>query len=163
ERWRDRQLDAVTGAVAALPPDLTVVLIARGDAPEKLKRAVEAASGEAHEFAAPSPRAMPKALVAEAERLGFRLEPQAARARGDRGARRPRGLVPRGRRLRRRAGAHPGGAPGGRRIAASPVARVQSTCVLALLGRLSARCDSGRPGLLAGARVLVKRAFLDRL
>jgi DNA polymerase-3 subunit delta len=80
ERWRDRQLDAVTGAVAALPPDLTVVLIARGDAPEKLRRAVEAAGGDVHEFAAPSPRAMPRALVAEAARLGFRLEPEAARS-----------------------------------------------------------------------------------
>jgi DNA polymerase-3 subunit delta len=80
ERWRDRQLDAVAGAVAALPPDLTMVLIARGDAPEKLRQAVEAASGEVREFTAPSPRAMPRALVAEAERLGFRLEPEAARA-----------------------------------------------------------------------------------
>src|SRR5665811_2349770 len=29
ERWRDKQLEAVAGALADLPPDLSVVLIAR--------------------------------------------------------------------------------------------------------------------------------------
>ncbi len=80
ERWRDRQLDAVAAAIADLPPDLTVVLIARGEAPAKLGGAVRAAEGEVHEFTAAAPRAMPPALVAEAERLGFRLEPAAATA-----------------------------------------------------------------------------------
>jgi DNA polymerase-3 subunit delta len=80
ERWRDRQLDPIAGALKGLPPDLTLVLIARGDAPEKLARAVRDAGGEVHSFAVPSARAMPKALVAEAARLGFRLEPDAARA-----------------------------------------------------------------------------------
>jgi DNA polymerase-3 subunit delta len=80
ERWRDRQLDAVAAALRALPPDLTLVLIARGEAPGKLERAVREAGGEVHSFAAPSARAMPKALVAEAARLGFRLDPEAARA-----------------------------------------------------------------------------------
>jgi DNA polymerase III subunit delta len=79
ERWRDRQLDAVIAALAGLPPDLTVVLIARADAAPKLVKAVRAASGEVHEFASPNPRAMPRALVAEAEELGFKLEPDAAR------------------------------------------------------------------------------------
>jgi DNA polymerase III subunit delta len=80
ERWRDRQIEAVGAAIADLPPDLTVVLIARDDAPEKLERAVSAAGGEVHRFAAPSARAMPRALVAEASRLGFHLQPEAATA-----------------------------------------------------------------------------------
>ena len=46
ERWRDRQLDAVAAAIAELPPDLTVVLIARAKAPAKLAKAVKAAKGE---------------------------------------------------------------------------------------------------------------------
>jgi DNA polymerase III subunit delta len=78
ERWRERQLDSVAAALAELPPDLTLVLIARAEAPEKLERAVRAADGEVHSFAAPTPRSMPGALVAEAGRLGFRLEPAAA-------------------------------------------------------------------------------------
>ncbi len=80
ERWRDRQLDQVTSALAALPPDLTLVLISRADAPEKLERAVRAAGGEVHGFAVASARAMPRMLVSDAARLGFELEQAAAAA-----------------------------------------------------------------------------------
>lgn len=84
ERWRDKQLDAVVAALAALPPDLTVVLIARAKAPPKLSKAVKAAGGEIHEFEAPKARDMPRMLVGEAKRLGFALEPAAARMLVDR-------------------------------------------------------------------------------
>jgi DNA polymerase-3 subunit delta len=79
ERWRDAQLDAVAAALAALPPDLSVVLIARAKAPAKLSRAVKAAKGEIHEFEAPKARDMPRVLVGDAKRLGFALEGAAAR------------------------------------------------------------------------------------
>ncbi len=79
ERWRDRQLDPVAGALGTLPPDLTVVLISRGKAPAKLTKAVKAADGEIHEFEAPKAREMPRRLVGEAQQLGFRLDPAAAR------------------------------------------------------------------------------------
>jgi len=79
ERWRDRQLDAVVAALAELPPDLSVVLIARAKAPAKLVKAVKAAAGEVHEFEAPKAREMPRLLVGDAQRLGFRLDPAAAR------------------------------------------------------------------------------------
>ena len=79
ERWRDKQLEAVAAALADLPPDLSVVLIARAKAPAKLKAAVKAAKGEIHEFEAPKAREMPRVLVADAKRLDFRLEPAAAR------------------------------------------------------------------------------------
>lgn len=84
ERWRDRQLDAVVAVVAELPPDLTLVLISRAKAPAKLTKAVKAAQGEIHEFEAPKARELPRLLVADAERLGFRLEPTAARLLVDR-------------------------------------------------------------------------------
>jgi len=80
ERWRERQLEAVAAALGQLPPELTVVLIARDKAPAKLRKAVEVAGGEIHEFEAPKAKDMPRALVAEAGRLGFSLEPAAARA-----------------------------------------------------------------------------------
>src|SRR5436853_7294652 len=48
EKWRDKQLGAVVEAVAALPPDLTLVLIARAKPPPKLLKAVKAAKGEVH-------------------------------------------------------------------------------------------------------------------
>lgn len=84
ERWRDRQLEAVGAALAELPPDLSVVLIARDKAPAKLVRAVKGAKGEIHEFEAPKAKDMPRALVADAKRLGFRLDPAAARMLVDR-------------------------------------------------------------------------------
>lgn len=84
ERWRDKQLDPVVAALAALPPDLTVVLIARAKAPPKLSKAVKVAGGEIHEFEAPKAKDMPRMLVGEAKRLGFALEPAAARTLVDR-------------------------------------------------------------------------------
>lgn len=84
ERWRDRQLEAVAAALAELPPDLSVVLIARDKAPPKLSAAVKAAKGEIHEFVAPKARDMPRVLVGDAKRLGFRLDPAAARMLVDR-------------------------------------------------------------------------------
>lgn len=84
DRWRDRQQEAVAAAVGMLPPDLTVVLIARAKAPAKLTKAVKAAKGEIHEFEAPKARDMPRVLVADAKRLGFALEPAAARVLVDR-------------------------------------------------------------------------------
>lgn len=84
ERWRDKQLDAVAAALADLPPDLSVVLIGRDKAPAKLRKAVESAGGEIHEFEAPRARDMPRVLVADAKRLGFRLDPAAARILVDR-------------------------------------------------------------------------------
>ena len=79
ERWRDKQLDAVAAALGELPPDLTIVLIARAKAPAKLVKAVKAAQGEIHGFEAPKAREMPRVLVNDAKRLGFRLDPAAAR------------------------------------------------------------------------------------
>lgn len=79
DRWRDRQLESVAAALADLPPDLTVVLVARAKAPAKLAKAVKAAGGEIHEFEALKPRELPPALVGEAKTLGFSLDPAAAR------------------------------------------------------------------------------------
>lgn len=79
ERWRDRQLEPVLAALGELPPDLTLVLICRDKAAAKLAKAVKKAGGEIHDFEAPKARDLPRVLVGEAQRLGFRLEPAAAR------------------------------------------------------------------------------------
>lgn len=79
ERWREKQLEPVVAALGELPPDLTLVLICRDKPPAKLVKAVKAAEGEVHEFEAPKAREMPRVLVGEAQRLGFRLDPGAAR------------------------------------------------------------------------------------
>jgi DNA polymerase III subunit delta len=79
ERWREADQAAVAAAVRELPPDLTIVMIARGKAPAKLSKAVRDAGGEVHAYESPRPRQLPGFLVKEAARLGFRLEPAAAR------------------------------------------------------------------------------------
>jgi DNA polymerase III delta subunit len=84
ERWGSRQLEAVEAALGDIPPDVTVVLIARAKASAKLTRAVKASGGEVREFQAPKARDMPRVLVADAKQLGFRLEPAAARMLVDR-------------------------------------------------------------------------------
>ena len=84
ERWAASQAKPVIAALADLPPDLTVVLVAREAppkvrAPKGLAEAVEAAGGEVRRYQAPKARDLPGWLVVEAERLGFELEPDAAR------------------------------------------------------------------------------------
>jgi DNA polymerase-3 subunit delta len=79
ERWRDKQMEPVLAALGELSPDLTLVLICRDKAAAKLAKAVKRAQGEIHEFEAPKARDMPRVLVGEAQKLGFRLDPAAAR------------------------------------------------------------------------------------
>lgn len=80
EKWGPSQQKAVAAALGDLPPDLTVVLISRGKAPGALAKAVEGAAGEVRDYQAPSARELPRRLVSEATRLGFTLDPAAARA-----------------------------------------------------------------------------------
>ncbi len=79
ERWRESQLREVAAALNAMPPDLTVVLIARGKPPAALAKAVTAAGGEVRKYEAPRARELPRRLVEGAAARGFRLEPAAAR------------------------------------------------------------------------------------
>lgn len=89
ERWSVKQAQPVVDALAVLPPDVVVVLVAREQppklrAPKRLVEAVEAAGGELLSYAAPKPRDLPAWIVAEARRRGFELETEAARLLADR-------------------------------------------------------------------------------
>ncbi len=92
ERLDARALEALAAALADLPADVTVVLVerpaqgrrgrppaARAKARAALAEAVKAAGGEALELNLPPARELPRWLVREAKRLGFALEPEAAR------------------------------------------------------------------------------------
>ena len=84
ERWTAKQAEPVMAALGALPPDLTLVLVARESppktkAPSGIAEAVEGAGGEVLRYRAPRTRDLPARLVAEASQRGFRLEPAAAR------------------------------------------------------------------------------------
>jgi DNA polymerase III delta subunit len=93
ERWTPSQAKPVAEALAGLPPDTTVVLIGRIDPGadsrarakaaktlDSLASAVEKHGGSVLSYDAPKVAALPRHLVAEAERRGFTLETEAARS-----------------------------------------------------------------------------------
>lgn len=89
EGWNKGDTDRIAEALAAIPPDTTIVLVAHGKAPAKLGKAVEAAGGEQLLFELPRERDLPKRLVADAKAIGFTLDPDAARLLVDRLGPRP--------------------------------------------------------------------------
>lgn len=76
--WKPASLDPLESALAHMPPDAVLVLVARGTAPPRLASAVKAADGEAREYAAPKPRALPRWTVERARELGVELDQDAA-------------------------------------------------------------------------------------
>ena len=86
EGWGKAAAEKVVEALAAIPPETTIALIAHGKAPAKLAKAVEGAGGELLTFELPREREMPKKLVADAQRArvhaGARRSAAAGRAPG---------------------------------------------------------------------------------
>lgn len=84
ESWKDKEMDALEAALAALAPDTTVTFFAREDgrlkAPARLHEAVRKAGGDVSAEQAVKPWDLPKWAVAQARRLGLDLSPDAARA-----------------------------------------------------------------------------------
>ena len=83
ERWSATQAKPVAAALESLPPDLTIVLVAREGspkpkAPKALVDAVGKAGGEVRRCDAPKARDLPSRLRQDAEKRGFRLSPEAA-------------------------------------------------------------------------------------
>jgi DNA polymerase-3 subunit delta len=79
DAWGKADTERAVAALAGVPPETTLALVAHGKAPAGLAKAVEKAGGEVLSFDAPREREMPKQLVADAKGLGFVLEPAAAR------------------------------------------------------------------------------------
>jgi DNA polymerase-3 subunit delta len=79
EAWGKADAERATDALAQIPPETSIALVAHGKAPAGLAKAVEKAGGEVLAFDVPREREMPKQLVVEARELGFDLEPTAAR------------------------------------------------------------------------------------
>jgi DNA polymerase-3 subunit delta len=84
ERWKDRDLDPLIAAMAALAPETTVAFFAREDsrnrAPERLHTAVRQAEGDISPEMSVKPWELPKWVMGRAAELGIELEPDAARA-----------------------------------------------------------------------------------
>jgi DNA polymerase-3 subunit delta len=77
--WKAAELGPLEDALAALPPETVLVLIARGKAVKQLSKAVEKAGGEVREYAAPKPWELPKWCVGHARELGLQLDQEAAK------------------------------------------------------------------------------------
>ncbi len=79
EKWGRNQSATVAGALAEVPADTTVVLIARGKVPAGIAEAVKKVGGEARSFDAPEGPKLIGYLISAAKQRGFALEPEAAR------------------------------------------------------------------------------------
>ena len=83
ERWKDKEMDALIAALAAIAPDTTVTFFAREDgrlkAPKSLHDAVKKAGGDIAAEQSVKPWELPKWAVAQARQLGLELTPEAAR------------------------------------------------------------------------------------
>jgi DNA polymerase III delta subunit len=78
EKWGKKQAERVSEAVAGAPPDVTVVLIARGKVPSGIAETITRAGGEVRSFEAPEGRALVNHLVKGAGDRGFQITPEAA-------------------------------------------------------------------------------------
>src|SRR5437660_5066885 len=83
ERWKDKDLEPLEAALAAIGPDTTIALFAREDgrakASSRLHDAVRAAGGEVSAEVSVKPWELPKWLVAQARGLELELDSDAAR------------------------------------------------------------------------------------
>jgi DNA polymerase-3 subunit delta len=79
EAWKAGSLEPLEAALASPAPETVLVLVARGKAPERLRKAVEAAGGEVREYEAPRPRELPRWVIGRAAEEGLTLDTEAAR------------------------------------------------------------------------------------
>jgi DNA polymerase-3 subunit delta len=84
ERWKEKELDPIVAALAAMPPDTTVAFFAREEGRTKVSKrlhdAVRKAGGDISAEENVKPWELPKWVMAQAAEIGLGLEPDAARA-----------------------------------------------------------------------------------
>jgi DNA polymerase-3 subunit delta len=77
--WKAAQVAPLVDAIAMLPPETVLVVVVRGKPLKSLATAVEQASGEVRDHAAPKPWELPKWASGRARELGLRLDGEAAK------------------------------------------------------------------------------------
>jgi len=79
EGWKAAQLDPIEHALADMPPETVLVMIARGKSQARLCKAVEKAGGEVREYEAPTARQLGKWTIERASEQNLKLDTEAAR------------------------------------------------------------------------------------
>jgi DNA polymerase-3 subunit delta len=79
ESWKAAQLDPLEKALADMPPETVLVLIARGKAQARLTKAVEKAGGEVRDYEAPNARQLGKWTIERAAEQNLKIDADAAR------------------------------------------------------------------------------------
>ncbi len=79
EGWKADDVAELGPALAAMPPDTVLVLIARGKPPAKLVKAVQDAGGEARDYGAPKPWELPKWVIDRAREEGLAMDVETAK------------------------------------------------------------------------------------
>jgi DNA polymerase-3 subunit delta len=79
ETWKAAQLDPLERALADMPPETVLVLIARGKPQARIGKAVEKAGGEVREYEAPNARQLGKWTIERATEQNLKIDGEAAR------------------------------------------------------------------------------------
>ncbi|MBA2505806.1 MAG: DNA polymerase III subunit delta [Thermoleophilaceae bacterium] len=79
EGWKTGELPAIEAGMGAIPPDLSLLLVARGKPPPSLAKAVEKCGGEVHNLEGRKPWEMPGWARDHAQTEGLRLDGEAAK------------------------------------------------------------------------------------
>ena len=79
EMWKAAQLDPLEHALADMPPETVLVLVARGKPQPRLCSATEKAGGEVREYAAPTARQLGKWTIERAAEQNLKIDSEAAR------------------------------------------------------------------------------------
>lgn len=79
EAWRAGQLEPLEAAIANMPPETVLVLVARGKPQPRLRAAVEGAGGEVREYAAPKPRELGRWTIERAAEQNLKIDAEGAR------------------------------------------------------------------------------------
>jgi DNA polymerase-3 subunit delta len=79
ETWKAAQLDPLEKALADMPPETVLVMIARGKAQARLGKAVEKAGGEVRDYEAPNARSLGKWTIERAAEQNLKIDADGAR------------------------------------------------------------------------------------
>src|SRR3954467_1286515 len=79
EGWKPAQLDPLERALADMPPETVLVLVARGKAQPRLCKSVEKAGGEVREYEAPNARSLGKWTMERATEQNLKIDAEGAR------------------------------------------------------------------------------------